>query len=85
MTLTGLALRNLGRNKFRVILTAAGVAIAIVAFLLLRTVIWSYASGASVYSGPAIVNLPITSGFAVISIIIAMTGTATTPLMTALQ
>jgi len=36
-------------------------------------------------SGPAIVNLPITSGFAVISIIIAMTGTATTPLMTALQ
>ena len=31
MTLTGLALRNLGRNKFRVILTALGVAIAIVA------------------------------------------------------
>ena len=46
MTLTGLALRNLGRNKFRVVLTAAGVAIAIVAFLLLRTVIWAWASGA---------------------------------------
>jgi putative ABC transport system permease protein len=46
MTLAGLALRNLGRNKFRVILTAAGVAIAIVAFLLLRTVIWAWASGA---------------------------------------
>jgi len=46
MTLTGLALRNLGRNKFRVILTALGVAIAIVAFLLLRTVIWAWASGA---------------------------------------
>jgi putative ABC transport system permease protein len=44
MTLTGLALRNLGRNKFRVILTALGVAIAIVAFLLLRTVIWAWAS-----------------------------------------
>jgi putative ABC transport system permease protein len=46
MTLTGLALRNLGRNKFRVVLTALGVAIAIVAFLLLRTVIWAWASGA---------------------------------------
>jgi putative ABC transport system permease protein len=46
MTLTGLALRNLGRNKFRVILTAFGVAIAIVAFLLLRTVIWAWASAA---------------------------------------
>jgi putative ABC transport system permease protein len=46
MTLTGLALRNLGRNKFRVILTALGVAIAIVAFLLLRTVIWAWASAA---------------------------------------
>ncbi|MGD0526504.1 MAG: FtsX-like permease family protein [Polyangiaceae bacterium] len=46
MTLTGLALKNLGRNKFRVILTALGVAIAIVAFLLLRTVIWAWASAA---------------------------------------
>ena len=46
MTLTGLALRNLARNKFRVVLTAAGVAIAIVAFLLLRTVVWAWASGA---------------------------------------
>jgi putative ABC transport system permease protein len=46
MTLTGLALRNLGRNKFRVILTALGVASAITVFLILRTVIWAYASGA---------------------------------------
>jgi putative ABC transport system permease protein len=46
MTLTGLALRNLARNKFRVILTALGVGIAIVAFLLLRTVVWAWASGA---------------------------------------
>lgn len=45
MTLTGLALRNLGRNKFRVILTALGVAIAIVAFLLLRTVTWAWVAG----------------------------------------
>ncbi|MGH7298288.1 MAG: ABC transporter permease [Polyangiaceae bacterium] len=46
MTLTGLAIRNLGRNKFRVILTALGVASAITVFLILRTVIWAYASGA---------------------------------------
>jgi putative ABC transport system permease protein len=46
MTLTGLALRNLGRNRFRAILTAIGVAIAIVAFLLLRTVTWAWVSGA---------------------------------------
>ncbi|HEY8041295.1 MAG TPA: FtsX-like permease family protein [Polyangiaceae bacterium] len=46
MTLTGLAVRNLGRNKFRVVLTVAGVAIAIIAFLLLRTVIWAWAAGA---------------------------------------
>jgi putative ABC transport system permease protein len=46
MTLTSLAVRNLARNKFRVILTVAGVSVAIVAFLLLRTVIWAWASGA---------------------------------------
>lgn len=46
MTLTGLAVRNLARNKFRVTLTVLGVAVAIVAFLLLRTVIWAWASGA---------------------------------------
>jgi putative ABC transport system permease protein len=46
MTLTGLAVRNLGRNKFRVVLTVLGVAVAVVAFLLLRTVIWAWASGA---------------------------------------
>ncbi len=46
MTLPGLAVRNLGRNKFRVALTIAGVAVAVVAFLLLRTVIWAWASGA---------------------------------------
>jgi putative ABC transport system permease protein len=46
MTLVGLAVRNLARNRFRVALTALGVAIAITAFLLLRTVIWAWASGA---------------------------------------
>jgi putative ABC transport system permease protein len=37
MTLTGLAVRNLRRNKFRVALTVLGVAIAILTFLILRT------------------------------------------------
>ncbi|HZU83194.1 MAG TPA: FtsX-like permease family protein [Polyangiaceae bacterium] len=46
MTLTSLAVRNLARNKFRVALTIAGVAMTIVVFLLLRTVIWAWASGA---------------------------------------
>jgi putative ABC transport system permease protein len=46
MTLAGLAVRNVARNRFRAILTAIGVAIAIVAFLLLRTVTWAWAAGA---------------------------------------
>ena len=46
MTLTGLAARNLARNKFRVVLTVLGVAIAVITFLLLRTVIWAWTSGA---------------------------------------
>jgi putative ABC transport system permease protein len=45
MTLAGLAVRNLARNKFRVALTLVGVAIAIVAFLLLRTVTWAWTAG----------------------------------------
>ena len=44
MTLTGLAIRNLARNRFRVALTTVGVATAIVAFLLLRTVMAAWAS-----------------------------------------
>ncbi len=44
MTLAGLALRNMARNRFRVALTALAVAISVVAFLLLRTVIWSLTS-----------------------------------------
>jgi putative ABC transport system permease protein len=46
VTLPGLALRNLSRNRFRVSLTALGVAIAILAFLLLRTVIASWEDSA---------------------------------------
>lgn len=46
MTLTSLAVRNLARNKFRAILTVSGVAVAILAFLLLRTVTWSWTNAA---------------------------------------
>jgi len=44
VTLTGLALKNLARNRFRVALTTVGVAVAIVAFLLLRTIMSAWAS-----------------------------------------
>jgi putative ABC transport system permease protein len=56
MTLTGLALRNVGRNKFRAILTTLGVAISIVAFLLLRTVTWAWAVGADFASKDRVVT-----------------------------
>jgi putative ABC transport system permease protein len=46
VTLASLALRNLGRNKFRAFLTVTAVAVSIVAFLLLRTVVWAWSSGA---------------------------------------
>jgi putative ABC transport system permease protein len=46
VTLAGLAARNLLRNKTRSLLTIAGVAVAVVAFLLLRTIVvaWTGAS-----------------------------------------
>ncbi len=46
MTLAGLAARNLGRNRFRAVLTILGVAVAIVTFVLLRTVVYAWTSGA---------------------------------------
>jgi putative ABC transport system permease protein len=42
MKLLGLALRNILRNRFRTALTVLGVAVAIVAFVLLRTVLTSW-------------------------------------------
>lgn len=42
MTLVGLAARNAFRNRGRMVLTVAGVAVAIVAFVLLRTVVYSW-------------------------------------------
>jgi putative ABC transport system permease protein len=46
VTLTGLAIRNLTRNRFRAILTMLGVSVAIVTFILLRTVVYAWTSGA---------------------------------------
>jgi putative ABC transport system permease protein len=46
MTLVGLAARNVLRNKFRAILTVAGVAVAIITFLLLRTVLSAWTAAA---------------------------------------
>lgn len=42
MTFLGLAARNAFRNRFRTLLTMLGVAVAIVAFVLLRTVVYSW-------------------------------------------
>jgi putative ABC transport system permease protein len=41
-----LSARNITRNKTRVILTVIGVAIAVMAFLIFRTVLWAFSIGA---------------------------------------
>ncbi len=46
MTLTSLAARNIFRNKFRTVLTVLGVAVAILTFILLRTVLNAWGRGA---------------------------------------
>ena len=46
MTLTGLAAKNILRNKFRTTLTVLGVAVAILTFVLLRTVLGAWTRGA---------------------------------------
>jgi putative ABC transport system permease protein len=56
VTLAGLAVRNLARNRFRVALTVLGVAVAIVTFLLLRTVVYSWSRGADVAAKDRVVT-----------------------------
>lgn len=46
MTLTGLAIKNIRRNRLRTILTVLGVAVAILAFVFLRTGVASWTSAA---------------------------------------
>lgn len=46
MRVTSLAVRNIARNKARTVLTITGVAIAVLAFVLLRTVITAWTAAA---------------------------------------
>jgi putative ABC transport system permease protein len=46
VTLTGIAVKNVGRNLFRAMLTVVGVAVAMLAFVLLRTVLSAWTMGA---------------------------------------
>lgn len=46
MNLGTLAVRNLTRNRLRVALTVVGVGMAVLAFLLIRTVLWAWNIGA---------------------------------------
>jgi putative ABC transport system permease protein len=46
VTLTQLAFRNLWRNRIRTVLTILGVAVAVLAFVTLRTLVWSWTSSA---------------------------------------
>lgn len=45
MNFATLSFRNVTRNKTRLVLTVVGVAIAILAFLVFRTVIWAFSVG----------------------------------------
>lgn len=47
MTLAGLAARNVLRNKFRVLLTIVGVAVAVLTFVTLRTVVFAWTDAES--------------------------------------
>lgn len=46
MNLVGVSVKNVGRNKLRTLLTVLGIAVAVVAFVLLRTVLTAWTVGA---------------------------------------
>ncbi|HEU4534942.1 MAG TPA: FtsX-like permease family protein, partial [Polyangiaceae bacterium] len=56
MNAATLALRNVWRNRFRAALTALGVAVTVVTFVLLRTIIWAYTMGAEVAAKDRVVT-----------------------------
>lgn len=56
MNLASVAARNALRNRFRTLLTVLGVAVAIVAFVMLRTVIWAYTMAAEVAAKDRVVT-----------------------------
>jgi putative ABC transport system permease protein len=45
MTIVGIGIRNVWRNKTRALLTVLGGSVAIIAFVLLRTVLWAWNIG----------------------------------------
>lgn len=46
MTIVGIGIRNVWRNKTRTLLTVLGGAVAVLAFVVFRTVIWAWNAGA---------------------------------------
>lgn len=56
MTLLGLSARNALRNPFRSVLTVVGVIVAVLAFVMLRTVVWAYTIGAEVAAKDRVVT-----------------------------
>jgi putative ABC transport system permease protein len=56
MNLASLAGRNILRNKFRAALTIVGVAIAVLTFMLLRTIVFAWTSGAEYASKDRVVT-----------------------------
>jgi putative ABC transport system permease protein len=56
VTLPGLAFKNLSRNRFRVVLTVLGVAVAILTFILLRTVVEAWTSSAQLAAKDRVVT-----------------------------
>jgi putative ABC transport system permease protein len=56
MTLAHLAFRNLWRNRARTVLTMVGVAVAVLAFMTLRTLLWSWTSSAELAAKDRVVT-----------------------------
>ena len=56
MNLVSVAARNVLRNRFRTAMTVAGVAVAVLAFVMLRTVVWAYTVGAEVAAKDRIIT-----------------------------
>ncbi len=48
MNMLTLAAKNVTRNRLRIVLTAFGVAISVLAYLLFRTILWSYSLGVEI-------------------------------------
>ncbi len=56
MNFVVLAFKNLSRNRFRVVLTILGIAVPVVAFVLLRTVLWAWELGSEVAAKDRVVT-----------------------------